>query len=189
MWRKFNTSTAGCGMLLAAMLATGLSSHARADEKEALAAIKKIGGTVHLVAGNRTDWKVEFHLSGRSLTDKDLAHVAMLENIASLNLRDTRITSDGLVHLRGLAKLEWLHLERTDIDDEGIGNLAGLVNLQYLNLYGTRITDKSLDQLSGLKNLKRLYVWKTGVTDEGVARIEKALPNLKVRSRPIQDPE
>ena len=181
MWRLNETSAArNWILLLAAMLVTGLHTDAAAVEKETLAAIKKIGGTVRLVAGNRTEWKVEFHLGGRQLTDKDLVHVAALKNIASLNLRDTEITGDGLVHLKGLTKLEWLHLERTDIGDEGISNLAGLVNLQYLNLYGTRITDKSLDQLSGLKNLKRLYVWKTGVTDEGVARIEKALPNLKV---------
>ncbi|MDP7206008.1 MAG: hypothetical protein QGH11_10580, partial [Pirellulaceae bacterium] len=144
MWRLTRTSATRCGILLALLL---LPSAATAAEKEARATIKKIGGTVRLVAGNRQEWKVEFHLGGQQLTDKDLAQVAMLENIASLNLRDTRITSDGLVHLKGLTKLEWLHLERTDIDDEGIGNLAGLVNLQYLNLYGTRITDRSLAQL------------------------------------------
>jgi len=180
MWQQFKTIAVGRGILLAAMLAIGLSPHARADEKEALAAIKKIGGTVHLMAGNRTDWKVEFHLGGRSLTDEGLAHVAALNDVASLNVRDTKITSGGLVHLKGLTKLERLHLERTEVGDEGIANLAGMVNLQYLNLYDTRITDKALDQLTGLKNLTRLYVWKTGVTDEGVARLEKALPNLKI---------
>ncbi len=51
-----------------------------------------------------------------------------------------------------------------------------------------------MDQLSAIKNLTRLYVWKTGVTDEGVARIEKALPNLKVirgvdlSSLPVSEP-
>ena len=180
MWRYLKLSTAGCGMLLATMLTAGLLPHAAADEKEALAAIKKIGGTVRQMASNRTDWKVEFHLGGRSLTDKDLAHVAALKDVASLNVRDTKVTSRGLVHLKGLTTLEWLPLERTGVDDEGIANLAGLVNLQYLNLYGTQITDKSLEHLASLKNLKRLYVWKTGVTDEGVAQLEKTLPDLKV---------
>ena len=89
MWRYLTTSTTGCGMLLATMLTAGLSPQAAADEKEALAAIEKIGGTVRQMASNRTDWKVEFHLGGRSLTDKDLAHVfALLRWIRSPLIED-----------------------------------------------------------------------------------------------------
>ena len=147
-----------------------------ADLDRALAAIKRIGGSVSSFGGNR---EVDFHLGGRALTDQGLAHAAALENVASLNLRDTKITGAGLVHLKGLAKLRELHLERTAVGDEGIENLAGLLNLEYLNLYKTKITDKSLAHLSGLKKLRRLYVWQTGVTDAGVGKLEQALPELK----------
>ena len=172
--------------LLGLLLAVGLPSQLlAADPVEsadaaAVAAIKKIGGSVRRFSRAGKDREVEFHLRGRKLTDEGLAHVAALKNVVSLNLRDTRITSAGLKHLKGLTKLRWLHLERTAVGDEGIENLAGLVHLEYLNFYGTKITDKSLEHLKGLKKLRRLYVWKTGVTDAGAVRLKKALPKLKI---------
>jgi len=161
--------------LLAALPAT-----APAADSEVVARIKKIGGLVFPTAGEEGGWKVEFHLSGRTLSDEGLAQVAALKNIVRLNLRDTQVTSAGLVHLKGLTKLGRLHLERTRVDDEGFVHLAGLANLEYLNLYGTKITDKALAHLGGLKKLRQLYVWQTGVTDEGVARLAKALPELRI---------
>ena len=161
--------------LLAALPAT-----APAADSEAVARIKKIGGLVFPTVGEEGGWKVEFHLSGRALSDEGLVQVAALENIVRLNLRDTQVTSAGLLHLKGLTKLERLHLERTRVDDEGFVHLAGLANLEYLNLYGTKITDKALAHLGGLKKLRQLYVWQTGVTDEGVARLAKALPELRI---------
>ena len=165
-------------MLLSFSLTLHIPSHATADEAtDAISAIEKIGGSVRQ-SGDA--WEVDFHLRGRGLTDKELVHVAALKNVVSLNLRNTKVTSAGLVHLNGLEKLRWLHLEKTAIGDEGIEYLAGLPNLEYLNLYGTKITDKSLDQLTGRKHLRRLFVWQTEVTDAGVARLGKALPELKI---------
>ena len=149
-------------------------------DPEVVAAIKKAGGIVRPMAGSSDNLKVEFQLTGRGLTDKGLAQVASLKNVVRLNLRGTKVTSAGLVHIKGLTKLGRLHLEKTPIDDAGIENLAGLVNLEYLNLYGTKITDKALDHLAGLKKLRQLYVWQTGVTDEGVAKLSKALPELRI---------
>ncbi len=152
-----------------------------ADDEATIAAIEQLGGSIRPISTKNSDeLEVEFHLSGRDLTDQGLAQLAALRNIVSLNLRDTKITGAGLVHLKGLTKLRWLHLERTEIGDTGVEHLAELTNLEYLNLYGTNITDKSLDHLAGLKNLRRLYVWQTGVTADGAERLAAALPNLKV---------
>ncbi|MFP6666216.1 MAG: hypothetical protein VB876_02830, partial [Pirellulales bacterium] len=85
-------------------------------EQAAIAAIEKQGGSVRRVAANNKDWNVEFHLSGRGLTDDGLVHVASLKNIVSLNLKSTQITSSGLVHLKGLVSLRRLHLEMTAVD-------------------------------------------------------------------------
>lgn len=147
---------------------------------DALAAVKKLGGTVRPVDRSHTEWEVEFQLYGRKLTDAGLASVAALKNVVSLNLRDTQITSAGLVHLKSLRKLRRLHLERTRVDDKGIAHLAGLIHLEYLNLYSTKVTDQSLVHLSRLKKLTQLYVWQTKVTDKGVAKLKKTLPGLRI---------
>jgi len=179
MHRHLVTTALTFWSLLASFVAS-LPSHASAagpvETAEAVAAIKRLGGSVHRMG---KEWEVEFH-RGRSLTDDELAQVASLKNIVVLNLRETKVTSAGLVHLKDLANLRWLHLEKTEVGDEGTENLAGLINLEYLNLYATNITDKTLGRLTGLKKLKKLYVWQTAVTDKGVARLEKALPNLKI---------
>jgi hypothetical protein len=171
-------------MLCGSWLVGGFPSHLDAAEPAdaaALAAIEKLGGWARAIAADSDDWEVGFLLGSRKLTDEGLVHVAALKkNIVSLNLKDTKITSAGLVHLKGLTKLRQLHLEKTAVGDVGMVHLKGLANLEYLNLYATKVTDKSLDQLTGLTKLKRIYLWQTAVTDEGVARLEKALPGLKV---------
>jgi hypothetical protein len=167
-------------LLLTAMIASPGSAIGADDEATAIAAIKSLRGSVRPINAGSEMLDVAFHLHGRQLTDKELAHVAVLKNTASLNLRDTQITDAGLVHLKGLSKLQTLDLEQTDIGDKGIAHLANLVNLEYLNLYGTEITDKSLQVLARHQKLQRLYVWQTEVTDEGVAELEKTLPNLKI---------
>ncbi len=172
------TFVALLGVLLVAAL--GPSAWGADKTVDVKAKIEKLGGSVRPLDGESGALEVEFHLRGKQLTDDGLAHVAVLDNVASLNLRDTQITGAGLVHLKGLTSLRFLHLERTAVGDEGIEHLAGLTNLEYLNLYSTNITDKSLEHLTGLKKLTSLYVWQTGVTDEGVARLERALPDLKI---------
>ena len=183
MHRYLATMAPTFSMLVGFLLIADLAVHVRAAEPAvdaAVAAIRKIGGSVRPMRSSREEWEVDFHLRGRELTDEGLVLVAALTNVVSLDLRETKITCAGLVHLKGLTKLRRLHLERTKVGDEGIANLAGLINLEYLNLYKTNITDKSLRRMTGLKKLRRLYVWQTGVTDEGVAKLEKALPELKI---------
>ncbi|MCH2059269.1 MAG: hypothetical protein MK183_01455 [Verrucomicrobiales bacterium] len=141
-------------------------------------AIKKNGGQIF--STNGTDCQVEFHLTGRRLDDAGLVTVGELKDTVILNLRDTGITDAGLAHLKGLNKLRRLHLERTAVGDEGIAHLSNLHGLEYLNLYSSKITDKALDHLAGLKNLRQLFVWQTGVTEEGVAKLQKALPTLRI---------
>ena len=143
-------------------------------------AINKLGGTIRPFVQNKPGIEVDFHIHGRKLTDSGLVQLTHLDNIVSLDLRDTKITNAGLVHLKRLTQLRWLHLERTKVGDEGVAHLAGLDKLEYLNLYGTKITDKALGHLVRLKKLKRLYVWQTKITDVGVARLRKALPKLRV---------
>ncbi len=155
---------------------------ASADDKDALAAIEKLGGAVRGVAQDTDTLEIDFHLRGDALTDSGLVHLAGLKNVVTLHLAGTEVTDAGLAHLKGLSSLRRLHLEKTVVGDAGLAHLKALGNLEYLNLYGTKITDKGLEHLVGLKKLRRIYLWQTKVTDEGVEKLEKALPDLDINT-------
>jgi len=53
--------------------------------------------------------------------------------------------------------------------------------LQDLILDGTMVTDAGIAKLSTLTKLKTLSVSQTSVTAEGMAALQKALPNVKIR--------
>ncbi|MBC20212.1 MAG: hypothetical protein CMJ74_08115 [Planctomycetaceae bacterium] len=150
------------------------------NEQTAIENIRKHGGTVRSVASDDNSKEIDFHLSGKELTDAQLANVADISDVIWLNLKDTKITNAGLRHLKGLSKLRKLHLERTAVTDAGLDALAGLTDLEYLNLYGTEVTDAGLAKLTSLKNLKQLYLWKSGATEEGAEQLKQAIPGLVV---------
>ncbi|MDG2208099.1 MAG: hypothetical protein P8K78_09375 [Pirellulales bacterium] len=183
---------------LVVLLTVGGLDSAEADQKAAIENIEKLGGTVRHVAANDPSQEVDFHLSGKDLTDEGLASVGEVEGVIWLNLKDTKITDAGLKHLGKLKQLKKLHLERTAITDAGLDNLSGLSDLEYLNLYGTKVTDAGLEKLAGLKNLKQLYLWETEATEEGADRLKQAIPELvvnlgaelkPVKVEPVDEPD
>jgi len=153
---------------------------ASGPEAQAIAQIEKAGGSVRQIAQNDERREVDFHLQGSACRDEQLAPLAKIKNIVSLNLGKTPITDAGLAHIRPLTGLVELHLEQTKITDQGLAQLKGLTNLSYLNLYGTEVSDVGLGQLTGLKNLRNLYVWQTKVTDEGIQKLKQALPGVNI---------
>ena len=125
-------------------------------EAQAIAQIEKEGGSVRQIAQNDEHREIDFHLQGASCTDEQLAPLAKIKNIVSLNLGKTSVTDAGLAYIKPLTGLVQLHLEQSKITDKGLAQLKGLVNLTYLNLYGAAVTDAGLAQLTGLKNLRNL---------------------------------
>ena len=154
-------------------------------EKAAVAAIRKLGGSVLEVAQNDGRLDVAYHLTDVKVGEKHLALLKQLRHVHSLNLRGTDITDRDLASIAGLTSLERLHLEKTKVTDAGLAHLKGLVNLQYLNLYGTTVTDTGLKHLSGLKKLKKLYVWQTKITESGIKTFKTSVKGVRV----IPDPE
>jgi hypothetical protein len=123
---------------------------------------------------------VDLDLTGTAITDEGLAHVAR-SGIKNLMLGDTKITSRGLSTLAGCPSLTSVLLSKTQVDDAGVEYLAALPGLRTLYLDGTPITDEALRRLEGMTTLRYLRLGgNRGVTDEGVARLEEALPELKV---------
>ena len=153
------------------------------DEEIAAArlAIEEAGGVVRRLDQESEDVEVDFHLSGRGVTDEQLAHVAAIPGLVELNLAHCdALTDDGLQALSTLPALERLHLECTAIGDAGLAHLRWLRELRYLNLYGSAVTDAGLSSLTRLRNLQRLFVWQTAVTPAGVERLRERNPSLSV---------
>jgi hypothetical protein len=70
--------------------------------------------------------KARFHglwLSGPSVTDTGLEHVAGLTNLKTLHLYETQVTDAGLEHLSGLTSLKNLFLHNTQTTSEGRAKL------------------------------------------------------------------
>ena len=63
----------------------------------------------------------------------------------------------------------------------GLVHLHRLPRLQRINLAGTNVTDAGLVYLKDLTHLKELTLTDTKVTDAGVAKLQKHLPNCKIR--------
>ena len=116
----------------------------------------------------------------KSGTDTDLAECGKLSQVDHLRLEGTHVTDAGLVHLRGLSQLRFLNLDDTQVTDVGLVHFKGLSRLAKLELSGTQVTDAGLDHLSNLTQLWSLGLADTSVTEAGVAKLEQALPNVRV---------
>ncbi|MBX9790309.1 MAG: protein kinase [Pirellulales bacterium] len=99
------------------------------------------------------------------LADDDLARMAGLAQLESLDLSNTPIGNAGLEHLAGCRGLRELNLSQTKIDDTGLARLAALTSLRSLQLAGTAVTDAGIGQLRSLGELEQLSLAGTGVTD------------------------
>jgi hypothetical protein len=132
-------------------------------EKDIVERIEKAGGSVGTPGENepdvapsrRTDLVV--HLSPNA-TDADLGELCELRRLEALGLGGTRVT------------------------DTGLEMVSRLRNLERLSLNATEITDEGLLRLESLSNLRALYLFQCPkLTDDGVARLQRALPNCKIR--------
>src|SRR5205823_4375030 len=75
------------------------------------------------------------------LTDADLAKLAMLPKLESINLSYTKITDEGLEHLAPLKNVKVLDLYYAEaVTDLGIAHLKHWQNLEYLDVRGTKVT-------------------------------------------------
>jgi len=92
-------------------------------EAQAIAQIEKAGGSVRQIAQNDEHREVDFHLQGASCTDEQLAPLAKIKNVVSLNLGKTSVTDAGLWQWTSLTNLRNLYVWQTKVTDEGIKKL------------------------------------------------------------------
>jgi Leucine Rich repeat len=160
----------------------------REDQEAAVAAVKRLGGTVMYDYQRPDPTKPKvfdpkarpkdpdgFHrvilvsLRDTKASDDDLKALAKLPAVENLDLSNTPVSGAGLAQLRELRALRHLYLSNTRMDDAGLEHLAGLTKLQSLLLDGTRVTDRGIKHLAGLTDLDEwLGLDGTGVTDDGL---------------------
>ena len=160
-------------------------------QREAAAAIKKLGGMVEWSDPSGPAWlrsllgddfyRSVFRVSwqGTKVTDAGLEHLKGLNQLQYLDLTQAKVTDAGLKNLKGLNKLLHLSLISTGVTDAGLDNLKGLGQLKSLYLGGTQVTDAGLEKLKGLNELKKLDLWGAQVTDAGLEHL-KGLNQLLV---------
>jgi hypothetical protein len=174
-------------------------------QREGVAAIEKLGGTVLY------DWQTELDAKGQynnqrpgpkwlrtvlgddffqsvyavdltdtRVRDKDLGKLKGWSKLEELQIDGTRVTDAGLEHLKDLGRLRTLSLGLTGVTDAGLENLKGLNLLRMLSLDATHVTDTGLEHLKRLSQLEKLFLGDTRITDAGVKKLQQALPNCKI---------
>jgi hypothetical protein len=122
----------------------------------------------------------QLYLDGTNVTDVGVEHLKGLTKLRSLLLDNTKVSDVGMEHLIGLTQLQTLYLDGTNVTDVGVENLKGLAKLHELCLDNTKVSDEGMKHLINMTQLQRLFLSNTKVTDAGVAKLQKALPNLKI---------
>ncbi len=161
-------------------------------QREAVAAIQKVGGTVYYdwewAHGSQIpngkpwcpNWLVDRlgidyigHVTRVEMPNTSpvttIAQIGRLAQLEELDLPSAHVSDAAMVHLRGLKSLEVLNLLFTRITDAGLAPLADLTSLKTLYLDGTDVTDAGLGHFKGLSNLTKLYLSLAPVSDAGLA--------------------
>jgi internalin A len=120
------------------------------------------------------------NLSGTSITDQGVAHLARLERLEVLGLQGTAITDAGLATVKLLRSLKMLILDGTSIGDAGISNLAAMPELRHLSLNDTAITDAAMSSIASCDKLELLSLANTAIGDPGVEMLADNLREVQV---------
>ena len=107
------------------------------------------------------------------LLGKDFFHKVRVAHTANANTQQVEL-------LASLTDLKYLHLAG-QFRDSDLEHIAGLRNLEFLVIFSKDITDAGLKHLRRLRNLVELDLSGARVTPEGVNRLEKAMPNCKIK--------
>lgn len=195
----------GLGFTFAGDLGTEPSKNMQIGLADAAAQLEKSG--VRLTRAEDRPGKpiVKADFSGMQLEKADLALLAALADLETLDLTSTFSTTDlDLSPLGGLKKLREIDLTdchplgpasflrlgkltelrslkvptASTVDDDKLGALAGLVNLETFVGGGSEVTDRGVEHLAALPKLQSLSLDNTKIGDAGVLALAKT-PQLK----------
>lgn len=115
------------------------------------------------------------------ISDADLAHLADLKALKSLDVSNTSITDAGLDHIKRLKSLEYLNLDNTYITDDGLILLKDLPNLQKISVLETSVTNVGLEKFKQNSTSKSVIIeWEPShIMSKPPSLLSKNLPNLQ----------
>jgi len=111
----------------------------------------------------------ELSLAPRMPTATGMRHLAELESLETLRLRQAVIPEASAEGLRTLTQLKELRLPRAR--PAAFSFLASLTNLEKLDLSNTPFADKDVAHLLALTKLSMLNLEATHLTDDGILRL------------------
>jgi len=147
--------------------------------------------------------RVDSGLWGLALTDYNLARLAELTQLRSLNLSRANLSDRGidrpgqaeairtelpdLAPLTRLINLQILDLSGTPVSGDRLAALASLPRLRELRLGLTpKIDDGAVEKLLALKQVRILYLTGSGITADGLARLRTERHFEKLDSGELQ---
>jgi hypothetical protein len=182
-WRRFLRFSVRGMIVLVLVIGAGLGLfvHEAHVQRDAVAAIKKAGGSVSY------DWAWKDGTSvpgGKPWAPRWLVDLVGVDYFGHVTIvwspPRARSTDATLAQIGRLTQLQVLDLPESFISDAGLAHLEGLTNLFDLGLEGTQITDAGLAHLKGLTSLTGLWLEGTQVTDAGMNELKRALPGLRI---------
>jgi hypothetical protein len=111
-------------------------------------------------------------ISGKSVQDESLRHLAGLTSLRDLQFHGTSITGTGLQHLARMHRLNLLCITDAPIQDKRMTNLPPLISVRHLNLTSTPIGDEGLKYIVRLTGLTGLGLGRTQISDPGVSMLK-----------------
>jgi len=124
------------------------------------------------------------------VTDSDLAEVAKIPGVKTLDLSLSRVTDRGMRALRGADGIVDLNLYFAEqVTDEGMAVIKGWKHLKRLNVRGTKITDTTLEFVASIPTLESLDIGYAEVTDVGLDRLTsmQSLRELTIGGNKLTD--
>ncbi len=160
------------GLALVAAAATqSPAAENNAEQDAAIAAIKKMNGSVDIDPRRPGKPVIRVHLFEGKTAGIGLAPLAKLPELEWIGLHASDITEADLDYLKGLTKLNRLGLVNTHLNDDSLKRLEGITTLQMLYLAENPITDAGLDHLQRMTKLTELDLGETKITDAGLERL------------------
>ena len=168
----------GIGILFFLLISAAPDKPAGTDPApNAAAATAAPAGNTILVAGKEVDPAADsFDLSGRPLSEQDMAEITSLKELTTLSL-----TNCGLVNvsfLSELPRLRTLYLPDNRIND--LTPLAGLTELRTVYLDRNPLTD--LTPLTKLPALTTLSIQGVTIADYVLSDLKEAMPDCHIFS-------
>ncbi|MYA79795.1 MAG: hypothetical protein F4X39_04615 [Acidobacteriia bacterium] len=158
--------------LLIAALCLSLAGTAFAAEFSHQDVIERLRSEGGSVATDAEGQAIGVNLTSTWITDADLALVAKLPKLETIDLSLTKITDIGLEHLKKLENVRHLRMHHAEyLTDGGIAQIKGWKKLDSLDLRGTKVTSRVLEHIRTLTTLTALDLSHTEVTDSGFEKL------------------